>query len=91
MPQQPRTQRLPNFIIIGRVRDGELDCISAINGSPIADPHVWNTLLVETHRCLSVAVGEDLTVWSVHDINAVLLPDASAIGFAARIDLTNIA
>ncbi|QDH36306.1 hypothetical protein [Porphyrobacter sp. YT40] len=91
MPQQPRTQRLPNFIIIGRIRDGELDCISAINGAPIADPQIWNTLLVETHRCLSIALGEDLTVWSVHDINAVLLPDANTIGFAARIDLASVA
>ena len=91
MPQRPRTQRLPNFIIIGRVRGDELDCISALNGAPIVDPHVWNTLLVETHRCLSIAVGEDLAGWSVHDINAVLLPDANAIGFAARVDLAEIA
>ena len=90
MPQQPRTQRLPNFIIIGRIRDGELDCISAINGSSIAEAQVWNALLVETHRCLSVAVGEELTVWSVYDINAVLLPDPNAIGFAARIDLPDL-
>ncbi|MFW2449125.1 hypothetical protein [Qipengyuania profunda] len=90
MPQQPRTQRLPNFIIIGRVREGELDCISAINGSSIADAQLWNALLIETHRCLSLAVGEDLTVWSVHDITAVLLPDPNAIGFAACIDLSDL-
>ncbi len=90
MPQQPRTQRLPNFIIIGRVREGELDCISASNGSSIAEAQVWNALLVETHRCLSPAVREELTVWSVHDIKAVLLPDPNAIDFAARIDLPDL-
>ena len=87
MPAHPETHRLPNFIIIGRVCDGELDCLAAMNGDTIADDHLWNTLLTETYRCLSIATGETLAAWNVENIRAVILPDADAIGFAARIDL----
>ena len=87
MPAHPETRRLPDFVIIGRVCDGELDCLAAMNGAAIGDDDLWNTLLTETYRCLSIATGKTLTAWNVDDVRAVMLPDVDAISFAARIDL----
>ena len=88
MNRVTRTQRFPNFILIGRIAAyDELDCVTAINGASVESDFVWNALVRETHQALCVATGEQLLVWSVPDISAVLLPDANAITFAARIDL----
>ena len=89
MNKATRTQRFPNFILIGRISsDDELDCVTAMNGATIESDFVWNALVRETHQALCIATGEQLLVWSVPDISAVLLPDANAITFAARIDPT---